>query len=283
LSALEIAMDGSTLYFGSSGGQVFRMDNAHDFLSFNVNDITSPIFPENAYVSCIAVNPDDEDHLLVIFSNYSIPSIFESKDGGENFIDVSGNLEQNPDGTGNGSSIRWGEIIPTNAGDQFFVGTSTGLYSTTLLSESATVWAKESTDVIGSAVIPMMDYRASDGKLAISSHGNGVFTTYIPDYKQLEKTIDGEKFEMVSAYPNPFVTSTKINFNIPEDGIVRIDLYSSKGEHISNLLWAPQFAGANSVTWNGRTNSGASLSNGIYLYKIQFNGQSGTGRVMLQR
>lgn len=283
LSALEMALDGSTLYFGSAGGQVFRLDNANDFLSFKVNEITALIFPENGYVSCVAVNPDDKEHLLVVFSNYNIPSIFESKDGGDTFSDVSGNLEQNPDGTGNGSSIRWGEIIPTNTGNRFLVGTSTGLYSTELLSGNSTVWTKESTDVIGGAVITMMDYRVSDGKLAIATHGNGAFTTHISDFKQLTKNGEGENFELGSVYPNPFEISTKINFNIPEDGIVRIDVFSIKGEHISNLLWAPQFGGANSVTWNGRTNSGTSLSNGIYVYKIQFNGQSKSGRLMLKR
>lgn len=285
LSALEMTADGSRLYFGSGGGQVLKVENADNYNQFSVSqlDVIS-MLPEFGFVSCITVNPEDNDHILAIFSNYNIPSIFESLDGGATFTDVSGNLEENVDGTGNGPSVRWGEIIPLNTGNLFVVGTSTGLYSTELLDGNQTIWTRESSDVVGSAVIPMMDYRPSDGKLAIATHGNGVFTAQIADFKEISTEIESALFAEVKVYPNPFQETTEINFSIPEDGEVRIDIFSMKGEHISNLLWAPQFAGTNSpVTWDGRTSAGASLANGIYLYKIQYNGQSRTGKIILRR
>ncbi len=283
VSALEISADGKKLYFGTGGGQVLSVDHADDFQQFEINT-TFLGSSSVGFVSCIAIDPEDSNHLLVIYSSYNVPSIFESFDGGDSFTDVSGNLEENLDGTGNGPSVRWGEIIPTNSGDLFAVGTSTGLYTTELLNGAQTIWTRQSNNLIGSSVITMMDYRPSDGKLAIASHGNGVFTTIIPDFKSLNPSIEGDDFATVKVFPNPFKETAKIDFSIPEDGIVRIDILSMKGEYITNLLWAPQFAGSNStVTWDGRTNSGASLANGIYLYKIQYNGKSKTGKIILRR
>ncbi|MDE0472015.1 MAG: flagellar basal body rod modification protein, partial [Ekhidna sp.] len=138
VSAFGFSSDSKQLYFGTTRGQLFRLDNADDQLNFSVVDIFGSLLPEDGYVSSIAVDPEDGNHFLVIFSNYNIPSIFESKDGGKSFRDVSGSLEENPDGTGSGPSIRWGEIIPTSNGSLYAVGTSTGLYMTESLSESST-------------------------------------------------------------------------------------------------------------------------------------------------
>lgn len=283
VSAIESSFDGGKVYYGTSRGQVFRLDNADDQVNFSVQKITSNSFPDRGYVSCIAVNPEDDQHLLVVFSNYNVPSVFESTDGGSSFTDISGNLEENSDGTGDGSSVRWAEIIPTTTGNLMVVGTSVGLYSTRLTS-STTTWIKESQTIIGSSIISMMDYRPSDGKLVIATHGNGVYTSSIPDFKAitLEKTVD-KSFLVNATYPNPFIDNINIEYTIPEDGEVKIDILYSNGSLINTILWGPQFAGKNTVRWDGTTPTGISLANGIYFYQIQYNGQRHTGRIMLRR
>ncbi len=283
VSAVEISLDGDKVYYGTTGGRVFRLDNARNETAFDLNEITSAEFPENAYVSSIAVNPDDNEHVLVVFSNYNIPSIFESTDGGLTFINISGNLEENPDGTGNGPSIRWAEIIPKNTGTLRLVGTSIGLFSTEVTS-GTTTWLKESPATLGSAIVTMMDYRPGDGRLAIATHGNGIFTTSIPDFKPI--TLEEEEnnsFELVAAYPNPFLQDTQIQYTLPEDGEVRVDILTSGGSMVNTILWGPQYAGTNTVTWDGNNAAGTSLSNGIYFYRVQYEGQTITGRLVLRR
>lgn len=284
VSAVEVSLDGSTLYYGTSGGQVFRLDNADNHFDFSVSEITSSDFAEDGYVSSIAVNPEDSDHLLVVFSNYNVISIFESTDRGETYENISGTLEENPDGTGNGPSIRWAEIIPKTSGNLYMVGTSVGLYGTETLNGSSTVWIKESPELIGSSIIPMMDYRASDGRLVIATHGNGIFATQISDFKEINpEPVVGEPFQLVANYPNPFESDTRIEYMLPEDGEVRIDVLSPRGDLINTILWAQQYAGTNSVTWNGTTPSGTTLANGIYFYRIRYKGQSKSGRMLLRR
>ena len=281
VSAIDISLDGSTLYYGSSNGLLYKVIDADNTTNMESVEITDASFPEDAYLSSIAVNPADSEHLLVIFSNYLVPSIFESTNGGESFVDVSGVLEEFTDGSGNGPSVRWGEIIPTNSGTTYLVGTSTGLYSTESTSSTSTPWTREAPDLIGSAVVMMMDYRPSDGRLAVATHGNGVFTTTIDDFQRIEQERTGDSFNVVSNYPNPFSESTRIVFDIPEDDIVKVSLYSRKGELVRNILWGKQFAGENSVVWDGKNAAGTTLANGIYLYTIEYRGNIKSGKLQL--
>ena len=248
VTSLDISQDGSVVFFGTSNGQLHKVTEANDILNMESQEITPTNFPEG-YISSISINPDNSDHLMVVFSNYEIPSIFESIDGGQSFTDEGGNLEEFADGTGDGASIRWVEVIPENSGAFYLVGTSTGLYSTDATNGTSTVWTKEAPDLVGSAVVTMMDYRPSDGRLAVATHGNGVFTTTAEDFKSIQPTQGDESFSLLPAYPNPFAESARIQYSIPEDGIVRVSIYTPKGVLIRNLLWAPQFAGENSVVW----------------------------------
>lgn len=282
VSAVEISLNGERVFFGTTGGEIYRLDNADDQASFSLSNITSIEFPEGGYVSSIAVNPDDEEHLLVVFSNYSIPSVFESMDGGVTFTDISGNLEENDDGSGSGPSIRWAEIIPKNSGVLRLVGTSIGLFSAEITS-STTTWVKEAPAVVGSSIVTMMDYRPEDGRLAIATHGNGIYTTNVSDFKSLLAAGEQSPFAVQAAYPNPFVESARIQYTLPEDGDVRVDILSPGGILINTILWGPQFAGANSVVWDGANSSGTTLANGVYFYRILYNGQSQSGRLVLRR
>jgi hypothetical protein len=262
---------------------LYKVTDANNTVDIASAEVTSLNFPENSYLSSVSINPDNVDHVLITFSNYGIPSIFESTDGGQSFDDVSGNLEQFPDGTGNGPSVRWGELIPTTSGFLYLVGTSTGLYSTSVTNGTSTTWVKESSSLIGSAVVTMMDYRPIDGRLAIATHGNGVFSSTISDFKRIEVPQEDTDFRITKAFPNPFNESTRIEFTIPEAGNVRINLYTRQGELIKTLLWYHQFAGTNSIIWDGKNSTGTPVANGIYLYNVEYNGSIKGGKIALRR
>lgn len=282
VSAVEASFNGETVYYGSTDGRLFRLDNADSETQFDLTEITSNLFPEGGYVSSIAANPEDSQHIVIAFSNYSVPSIFESTDGGESFEDISGNLEENPDGTGNGPSVRWVEIVPKNNEILRLVGTSVGLYSTNSTSGTIT-WVKEAPGILGSSIVTMMDYRPEDGRLVVATHGNGVYAADIADFKSISNDITEEAFQVGAVYPNPFIDNTQIQYTIPDDGDVRIDILTSNGSLVNTILWGPQFAGTNTATWDGNNAAGFSLANGIYFYRISYNGQSKSGRLLLRR
>ena len=168
------------LYYGDNLGIVRKVDNADSGNGSGVSDISGSAFP-SGYVSNIAVNPEDGNELIVTFSNYSVKSIWHSNDAGATWSDISGNLEENSDGSGNGPSVRSALILKHKSTQMYFVGTSTGLYSTTSLNGTSTTWVHEGAQSIGNVVVDALAGRESDGYIAVATHGAGVFTVNLND------------------------------------------------------------------------------------------------------
>ncbi|WP_424963396.1 T9SS type A sorting domain-containing protein [Ekhidna sp.] len=186
VSEIGIGSD-EVIYAGTSSGNVVKVTNASDE-NPTIEDVTGANFP-GGYVSGISVNPINNDRVLVTFSNYEIPSVFYTNDGGISWTDVSGNLEENMDGSGSGPSVRIGRIHGNDF--KFFVGTSTGLYSTDLLDGTNTQWIREGEDEIGATVVEHMITRL-DGLVVAATHGNGVYSATVPffDTDLMAESID---------------------------------------------------------------------------------------------
>ena len=191
ISALATTTTSPTnrLYYGDNKGILRKLDNANSG-NGSPTDITGSLFPTGAYVSNIAVNPEDGDELIAIFSNYSVKSIWHSDDAGATWSDIGGNLEENSDGSGSGPSVRAALIIKFKNTQMYFVGTSTGLYSTTSLNGASTTWVQESAESIGNVVVDGLVGRQSDGYIAVATHGAGVFTVNFNSAPVLEAMSD---------------------------------------------------------------------------------------------
>ncbi|WP_430908768.1 T9SS type A sorting domain-containing protein [Maribacter sp. 2-571] len=159
------------LYYATETGKVFRMDKANIDGQKVIDISTGKGLPEGN-INNVYVDPKNPDRVFIVFSNYGIPSVFLTRDGGESWRDISGNLEENRDGSGNGPSVRWFAMNGKN--DGYFVGTSTGLYFTSRLQGKNTYWFKEPFR-IGNGVVAQVKTRA-DGFVGAAIHGNGVFS-----------------------------------------------------------------------------------------------------------
>jgi hypothetical protein len=273
----------NVVYYGSSRGQLRRIDNANGE-SYEVSNITSQSFPEGGYIRSIAVDPTNSDRLLVSFSNYNVKSLFYSEDSGQNFTSVSGNLEENPDGTGAGPSVRWVSIVPKSDGtSEYFVGTSIGLYRTNELNNEATTWSQESDDQIGNVVVNMIDYRRYDGKVVVATHGNGMYTSQISDVLPFDGNGDDSTFEFESVFPNPFDDFTTLSFNVPETDFTRLRVYDSSGRLVYINSGALAFTGNNEFFWSGTNTLDQPVPDGVYLLRLTYRQNSLTKKVLLSR
>ncbi|MEO8665134.1 MAG: DNRLRE domain-containing protein [Ignavibacteria bacterium] len=72
------------------------------------------------------------------------------------------------------------------------------------------------------------------------------------------------KFSLSQNYPNPFNPSTKINFDIPQDGKVILKVYDISGREIKTLLNEFKTAGYYSQLFDA-----SNLSSGAYFYTLQ--------------
>lgn len=269
------------LYYGSSLGKVFFIDNPHEGQPVPV-DVTGDQLPfacpQGAWINCIAVDPKDADKVIVVFSLYDFISIFASENGGETWTPVSGNLEENPDGSGNGPSVRWVSILYVDDKPIYFAGTSAGLFYTTRLDSMNTVWVQESPETIGNVVVDMIDVRQSDGFVVAGTHGNGVYSTYVTEIPAgLEDiTTHPESFKLYPVFPNPFNSSTTIRFFLPKAGMVRVKVYNILGEEVETVIDKNLQKGENSVRWTAD-----GLSSGTYIIQMSFEDFHKTQTVLL--
>lgn len=180
VSALEVSVKPeNVVYFGTTRGQLFRLDNSNEGDPVPV-DITAKSFPK-ANIESISCDPRDAAKALVVFSGYRILSIFYTSDSGENWTPVSGNLEEFESGGGNGPAVLCVDVLPIGDLTRYFVGTSIGLFSTSFIDGTNTVWTQDSPDEIGNCVINMIDSRVSDGYIAVATHGLGMFSAHIDE------------------------------------------------------------------------------------------------------
>jgi photosystem II stability/assembly factor-like uncharacterized protein len=209
------------VYTGTQDGKIYRINNAST-ASPIITDITGKAFPKGN-INCIAIDPDDANKAIVVFSNYTIISLFYTTNGGTSWTNISSNLEQAATGGGNGPSCRWASIMPVGNGHTYFVATSTGLYSSDTLEGANTVWTHQSPDGIGYTVCPMIDTRPSDGLVAVATHGNGIYSAHISFPYQvtgIRKQTAAE--EELNVYPNP--VQDVLNINLDNDKAQKLEI-----------------------------------------------------------
>jgi hypothetical protein len=257
ISALESSrgdyFPSHALYIGTSNGRVLRLDNPRNASpSATPVDITPSVLNglgAQAYISDIAANPNNDEELLAVVSNYSINNntainiwwTNNAKSATPTWKLAEGNLTL--------PSVRSAQIVVKkdaggNPVTEYYVGTSVGLYSainiaTTLQNNQAVNWVREGGNVLNFAVITSLDYRPQDNVLLVGTHGNGIFYTNVgtPNYTPnlntgvSEPTRNDKKF-IQAAYPT-LVNNNHIDYRIGNmftiPAIV-IQVYNSAGQ-----------------------------------------------------
>jgi len=88
--------------------------------------------------------------------------------------------------------------------------------------------------------------------------------------KNLRKDLTGnssnvpEEYALFENFPNPFNPSTTIQFAVPEQSFVKLEVYNSLGEKVTTLVAETLAAGIYSFNWNATY-----LPSGVYIYSIQ--------------
>lgn len=246
ITALSISKNpANILYYGTSNRRVYRVDNANSGTptALDISWIaTAPNgFPAGGNVSCIAIDPNDAGNVMVAFSNYNVYSIFFSSNADSTaptWTKVAGNLEANSSGTGNGSSVRWVSIMPVSDGIVYLVATSTGLYATDTLLGTSTLWTQQGASTIGNSICDMIDFRTTDGLVAVATHSRGVFTTNITSVNDVLTTNELQAQSlMFNVFPNPSNGIFNLKISQFEDLKIKdIKIYNSQGERIYSAV-----------------------------------------------
>jgi hypothetical protein len=104
------------------------------------------------------------------------------------------------------------------------------------------------------------------------------FTTAVDD----DDVADIPKaYKLFSNYPNPFNPTTMIQYYVPTESKVTLQIFNVMGILVKTLVNDVQGAGQKSVMWNGRNNAGQQVSSGVYLYILTGEGFLQTRKMML--
>ncbi len=86
------------------------------------------------------------------------------------------------------------------------------------------------------------------------------------------------EYQLCTAYPNPFNPTTRLEYTVPGNGMVSLNIYDVTGNHISTLVSRWQAAGQHSVQFDA-----TSLPSGLYIYSYQFGGSKHSGKLVLMK
>jgi len=75
-------------------------------------------------------------------------------------------------------------------------------------------------------------------------------------------------------HPNPFNTFTTITFTLPAPGHVSLVIYNVTGQKVRELLSKKMTAGTHAISWDGRDDSGLTVSSGSYIARLTMGDRS---------
>ncbi|MBN1482901.1 T9SS type A sorting domain-containing protein [candidate division KSB1 bacterium] len=74
------------------------------------------------------------------------------------------------------------------------------------------------------------------------------------------------EFAISANYPNPFNLETRINYELPEESSVSLNIYNVYGQLVLSLVDKRESAGYKTAVWNGCDRQGKAVSSGVYFY-----------------
>lgn len=261
------------VYWGTSNRAIYKMTDGH-LPSATPAQLISDSITNGAYTSCIAIDPADADKVIVVYSNYNTISLWYSENGGVSWTDIEGNLKGNPDEgvpedftyIGDGPSIRWAEIAPTEGGNVYFIGTSIGMFSTREINGDSTVWKQEGANTIGNVVVDMIDYRAADQWLVVGTHGNGIYAANVDFVPSVGIKDEASSLDW-SIYPNPTTDRINLKFDLKKATTLNIQLFDQAGRALKTMNLGQQSTGVQTLEMNLE-----GWAPGIYYCRIEGDG-----------
>ncbi len=237
----------ATLFIGNQQGRVFKVENINS--APLVNEIGSSNFPVGN-ISCIAVGAS-EDTLVATFSNYGVPSVWVTANGGQSWTDVEANLPDMP--------IRWALIHPDYSRN-VMLATETGVWMTEDILANPVYW-EPVTDGMANVRTDMLRFRKTDHTVLAASHGRGLFTTTW----DVVVGIAEQPKPALAIYPNPATSQVNITYDLAAPTSLRIRMVNSGGQTV--------FAETQQI--NGTFRYQVNLINqpaGVYFITLETNG-----------
>jgi photosystem II stability/assembly factor-like uncharacterized protein len=215
----------STLFLGSASGRLFKVMNAQS--NPTVDEITGGDFPA-ANISCVALG-GSEDTILVTFSNYGVPSVWQTYDGGDSWVEKEGNLPDMP--------IRWALYHPLSS-KHAMLATETGIWTCDDLDQGAE-WFPGN-EGLAKVRIDMLQMRSSDQTVLAATHGRGLATA---TWDILTGIRVDRKIAGIRVYPNPSGGTFWISWPDAATETIKVTVTNLSGQKVFQDIFTARIPG----------------------------------------
>ncbi len=182
-------------------------------------------------------------------------------------------------GAGGGASDNFDGITTGNNVVLAFSFSGTTLPITSEYAHLVTLSATADSGMTGQEVLlEAIEDLSADTRLIVSDPEGSVLAS---DFHEAVWTVgsdsflldNGESVEPISFslednFPNPFNPTTRIKYSVATPGFVNLSIYDASGRLVKTLVSENKVADQHFVDWDGTNENGASVSAGMYLYKI---------------
>ncbi len=247
-----------SMYFGTTNGKIFRLDDPRNSAAAAtpVNITPSNINISDLNVQDIAVNPNNDNEIIAVVSNYgrtvganlnNVTNILwtnDAKSASPTWRVAEGNLIGNT--TSGYISARSCMIITKKDGSgnpvtEYYVGTAAGLFAvenlgTTLLGGGSPTWQREGSATLNFAVISSLAYRPVDNVLLVGTHGNGLYYTFLgtPNLVTgINNPVINDKDFITTVYPT--ISESMVQYrtgNKPDVKKISVQLFNMQGQEL---------------------------------------------------
>ncbi|MFA7288926.1 MAG: T9SS type A sorting domain-containing protein, partial [Melioribacteraceae bacterium] len=160
-----------------------------------------------------------------------------------------------------GSTFQYWEIFPDS------VTTEWAQYSNEQKLPEGTAYIQAVIVIHGADGAPEASYGIDDVKLELVND---------PGTSVEDNGIIPSRYELSQNYPNPFNPTTKIVYNIPQEGVVTLKVFNMIGQEVASLVNEIKSAGSHQINFNAKE-----LASGMYIYRIQVGSFTSAKKMLL--
>jgi Tol biopolymer transport system component len=131
-----------------------------------------------------------------------------------------------------------------------------------------------STGPVKFATITFVDNNDSTKKYSTVTDTAGNYLLDVITAVKGNDNIVPTKFELEQNYPNPFSTTTTIQYKLKNQSNISVKIYNILGQLVKEFNVGIQLTGLHGITWDGKNNFGQKVASGVYFYQLQTNNET---------
>ena len=279
--ALEVSADGNYVWVGTESGRIYRISGLNQARSYATADLDSGATAvqvdlvetlSGRNVTSIAVDPNDNDRVLVTLGNYGNSNYVyysaNATDASPNSIVKDGNLGNFPV-----YAATFDKADASNA----IIGTEYGVFSTDNINAALPNWGADNSGLARVPVFTLKQYRTNksstadntvmEGDIFAGTFGRGTFSTgslmTTRSIGVIENDLEVSAKSELKLFPNPAQELTTLEVDLSA-GSYEVEVVDLNGRIVLNKSVEARENGVQSIKLNV-----SGLTNGMYIVGVQ--------------